>query len=85
MGGGILIDERVQVAAEALAIDRRSGGKSGNDGSGSYELPRQWPQLADGDAVARHDERLPAISARMILPLLFRSSRWLTVLATNQV
>jgi hypothetical protein len=59
---GVVVERRVDVRAEAVSVDRRRAGERGDCGVGSDELAGlQGNQLADGHAVARHDERFAAV------------------------
>src|SRR5437870_5665528 len=61
-GSRILIDQGVEVAAEARALDSRRGAKRRHHVRGRNELPpRKRSKLADRHPVARHDKGLSAI------------------------
>src|SRR5437588_1662030 len=61
-GSRILIDQGVEVPAEASPLDPGRGAKSRHHVRGGNELPpRKRSELADRHPVARHDKGLPAI------------------------
>jgi hypothetical protein len=56
-----LICGGVEIRSEALVVDARRGPEHGHRGVGCHEsVATEWGELADRDAVARHDER-PAL------------------------
>src|SRR5438477_328713 len=61
-GSRVLIDERVEVAAETPAVDSGRGGEGRHHLRGRNEFsPRSRSKLTDRHAVARHDEGFAGI------------------------
>jgi hypothetical protein len=57
-----LLERPVDVVAEPLRVDRRRVRERREDGILGHEaLAADWDQLADGDAVARHDKAVTRI------------------------